>query len=166
MQFRSTAVTVLRRTWHPLIVLELIDLEPAEIVPIRPTASDDAQQVFDFLAPFVAQRKLIRRSLDEVRTLTRHGFLAEVEGVGVGFAAVEIYSRKLAEIQCLAVDPAFQKRGIGRRLVLQCLQRAREMDVMEVMVISAFDDFLRSCGFDFALPDQKKALFCQLRPRE
>ena len=141
-------------------------MDPSDPVPIRPTVSEDAQRVFDFLAPFVAQRKLIRRSLDEVRTLTRHGFLAETDGMSVGFAAVEIYSRKLSEIQCLAVDPGFQKRGIGRRLFLQCLQRDLEMDVMEVMVISAFDEFLRSCGFDFALPDQIKALFCQLRPRE
>ncbi|MGB7324458.1 MAG: N-acetylglutamate synthase, partial [Rubripirellula sp.] len=42
---------------------------------------------------------------------------------------------------------------------------AKDLNVMEVMAISSSEKFLQGCGFDFALPDQKKALFCQLRPR-
>jgi amino-acid N-acetyltransferase len=78
---------------------------------------------------------------------------------------VEIYSRKLAEVQSLAVRDGFQKLGIGRELIHRVIERARDVGVMEVMAISASDSFLIHCGFDYALPDQKKALFYQLRPR-
>lgn len=121
------------------------------------------------LRPYVAQRLLLQRSEAEVIELTRHGFVAETDDSirqPVGFAAIEIYSPKLAELQCLAVHHDHRRAGVGRDLVEACVQRARELNVMEVLAISSSEDFLRSCGFDFSLPDQKKAMFCQLRPRQ
>lgn len=134
-------------------------------ITYRTATADDVPRLLEMLESFVRARKLLRRSPEEIAVLTRHGFIAECDGQLVGFSAIEIYNRKLAEIQSLAVLEGFQNRGIGRKLVMQCLQRARELDVMEVLAISASEDFLRSCGFDYSLPDQKRALFCQLRPR-
>ena len=139
-------------------------MSPSEI-SFRHATAEDVPRLLEMLEPFVRARKLLRRTPEEVAVLTRHGFVAEAEGELVGFSAIEIYSRKLAEIQSLAVADGFQNRGIGRKLVMQCLERARELDVMEVLAISASEDFLRSCGFDYSLPDQKRALFCQLRQR-
>jgi amino-acid N-acetyltransferase len=84
----------------------------------------------------------------------------------VGFSAVEIYSRKLSEVQCLAVHEDFHGRGIGSELVRCCVEKAREKGVLEVMAISASDNFLRNLGFQYALPDQKRALFYQLKTRD
>ncbi len=122
------------------------------------------------------QRVLLDRSEAEVIELTRHGFVAERSPEGVpladqatspiiGFSAVEIYSPKLAELQCLVVHHDYQGTGVGRALVNACVERARGIGVMEVMAISSSEDFLKTCGFDYSLPDQKKALFCKLRPR-
>lgn len=116
------------------------------------------------------QRLLLSRSQPEIIELTRHGFVAELaDGDGkqriIGFSAVEIYSTKLAELQCLAVHNEFQGSGVGKALVASCVERARDLNVMEVMAISSSENFLLGCGFDFALPDQKKALFCRLRER-
>ena len=117
------------------------------------------------MRPFVAQRLLLSRTEAEIIELTRHGFVA-MQGIRcVGFAAIEIYSPKLAELQCLAVAPEAQRLGFGKRLVKECTDRAKSLGVMEVLAISSSEDFLRSCGFDYSLPDQKKALFMQLRPR-
>ncbi|QDV15300.1 Amino-acid acetyltransferase [Rosistilla oblonga] len=133
---------------------------------IREATADDAAVIWEFLEPFFADRLLLRRSEEEVQVLSKHGFVAFEADVCIGFAAVEIYSRKLAEIQCLAVSERFRNQGIGHELVRRCAMRARELGVMEVMAISSSERFLQSCGFDYALPDQKKALFYQLRPRE
>lgn len=103
---------------------------------------------------------LLRTSL-ELELLLRHGFIAQHAGKIVGFAAVEVYSRKLAEIQCLAVDEMYQRRGIGRELVNRCVQLANEMKILEVMAISQSEELFRACGFDYSLPNQKRALFIQ-----
>ena len=139
-------------------------------VVIRQARQSDAQAIHALMRPYVMQRLLLSRSEAEIIELTRHGFVAyvtagEQETKLVGFSAIEVYSPKLAELQCLAVHHDFQGSGTGSALVKRCIARARELNVMEILAISSSEKFLQSCGFDFSLPDQKKALFCQLRPR-
>lgn len=134
--------------------------QPADI-HLSDATSIDIRAVSNFLQPFVDQEFLLPRTRDELKHLLKHAFVARWRRKVVGFAAVEIYSRKLAEIQCLAVHPEFQRMGIGRRLVTACVRRAKEMKVLELMAISASDAFLKECGFDYSLPKQKRALFVE-----
>lgn len=122
---------------------------------------DDLERVLIFLKPFMSGRDLLPRTSIEMELLLKHAFIAVVQNQIVGFAAVEIYSKKLAEIQCLAVTAEFRRRGVGRKLVEMCIQRARDQKVVEVMAISSSDDMFRACGFDYSLPNQKRALFIQ-----
>jgi len=137
---------------------------------IRRAHFDDIEPIQALLQPFIEQRKLLRRMRSELILLMANGYVAEILEEGrskiVGFAAVEIYSRKLSEIQCLAVDDNYQGRGIGSDLVRACVDRAREKGILEVMAISASDAFLRKLGFDYSLPEQKRALFFQLHSRD
>lgn len=128
-------------------------------VEIRPVEREDLAGLADFIEPFVAEGRLLPRTTDELEELVYNGFIAEVAGRLIGFAALEIYSRKLAEIRSLAVATEFQGQGVGRLLVDQCVDRARKRDILEVMAITSSEVFFRSCGFDFTLPGEKKALF-------
>nr|WP_236616147.1 GNAT family N-acetyltransferase [Rhodopirellula europaea] len=134
-------------------------------VTVRQSTPLDAEAIHALMRPFVSQHLLLSRTEAEIIELTRHGFVAMVGPRCIGFAAIEVYSPKLAELQCLAVHPEAQRLGLGRKLVGHCIERARTLGVMEILAISSSEDFLKSCGFDYSLPDQKKALFCQLRPR-
>src|SRR5262249_35688247 len=107
--------------------------------------------------------KLLPRTFDELQTLLSNCFIAEMDGKIVGCAAIEVYSAKLAELRSLAVATDVQKQGIGRQLVEACVNRARQRHVLEVMAITSSEDFFRSCGFDFTLPGEKKALFIATR---
>ncbi len=133
---------------------------------IRPTTADDLDAVIALLAPFVERRQLMRRTEQETQSLLATGFAGDFQGQLVGFAAVEIYSNKLAEIQCLAVLSEHRRHGLGGRLVRSCIELATKRGVMEVMAISSSDAFLKELGFDYSLPDQKRALFYQLRTRD
>jgi amino-acid N-acetyltransferase len=130
-------------------------------VEIRPATSDDVEGIARLIAPFVQAKKLLPRTEQELKDLTRNGFVAVVGAEIVGFSAVDVYSRKLAELVCLAVEDERQREGIGKRLVQECVARARSLNVLEIMAISASDAFLKECGFDYSLPDQKRALFHQ-----
>jgi amino-acid N-acetyltransferase len=132
-------------------------------VIVRDATPADVPQISELIAPFVAEKKLLPRTDAELVELTRNGFVAVAGDRIVGFAAVEVYSKKLAEIQCLAVCGSRQREGIGKRLVRYCIRRSRELNVLELMAISASEAFLRDCGFDYALPEQKRALFYQPR---
>lgn len=132
----------------------------------RDSRPEDAPRVGRFIEPFVARKQLLPRNEEDLLRLTRHGFLAELQGEIVGCAAVEVYSSKLAEVQCLAVHDEHHGKGIGKQLVQMCIERARRERVLELMVISSSDEFLRSCGFDYSLPSQRRALFIHTRDDE
>ncbi|MEE2686289.1 MAG: GNAT family N-acetyltransferase [Planctomycetota bacterium] len=137
-----------------------MDGKTCVVIPARPT---DLDAVMALLAPYMENNLLLKRSGEQVADLLQTGFVARDGGQVIGFAAVEIYSSKLAEIQCLAVDSDWQQRGVGKQLVACCIDMARREKVLEVMAISASDEFLVSCGFDYSLPGQKRALFIQTR---
>lgn len=115
------------------------------------------------IEPFVRQRKLLPRTIDELALLLPNYFVAEAGDRIVGCVALEVYSSKLAELRSLVVDPEFQGRGVGKLLVEACVNRAREEQILEVMAITSAEEFFQSCGFDFTLPGEKKALFYQTR---
>ena len=130
---------------------------------IRPATDQDLDAVMVLLGPLMEQHLLLERSAEQVGQLLETGFVVVSGDHVIGFATIEIYSSKLAEIQCLAVLSEWQQRGIGRELVEHCVAVARREKVLEVMAISARDEFLVSCGFDYSLPEQKRALFIQTR---
>lgn len=132
-------------------------------VTIRPARPEDRRGFLDFIAPFIDEGRLLPRTEIEFDDLLPGLFIAEQDGAIVGCAALEIYSRKLAEVRSLAVAPSVQGMGVGKRLVNACLQRATERDILEVMAITSSEAFFRACGFDFTLPGEKKALFYQTR---
>ena len=133
-------------------------------VTIRSAAAADIPAIAELIKPFVEEGSLLERTYDEFEELLPNFFVAVDEnGVLVGCAALEIYSRKLAEIRSLAVSPEVQGQGVGRKLVDACVERARERNVLEVMAITASDAFFQSCGFDYTLPSLKRAVFLQTR---
>jgi N-acetylglutamate synthase-like GNAT family acetyltransferase len=138
--------------------------DPVDSYSIRPARRSDGPLVLELIEPYVAQRVLLPRTLDEIEELLNCGFVAEADGKIIGFSALEIYSKKLAEIRSLCVADTFQRSGVGKQLVAACVQFARERRILEVMAISSSEDFFRSCGFDFTLPGEKKAFFLQTRP--
>ena len=130
---------------------------------IRPARFDDLEKIEDLIEPFVDGGKLLPRTWDELQSLVPTGFVWEESGESLGFAALEIYSRKLAEIRSLCVARRAQGQGVGKRLVKACIDFATERAVFEVMVVTSTEEFFQGCGFDFTLPGEKKALFLQTR---
>ncbi|REJ73994.1 MAG: GNAT family N-acetyltransferase [Planctomycetota bacterium] len=140
---------------------------PSDDAPfqVRATTPDDLDALESFIAPFVEDGRILPRTKEELNQLLSTGFLAESNHGIIGFAALEVYSPKLGEIRSLCVAPAAQGMGIGRRLVRECLQLAERRGVFEVMAITSQDEFFKSCGFDFTLPGEKKALFFPVREK-
>ena len=126
---------------------------------LRNARREDIPAILQLITPYIEQHVLMPRDANDLEKLIPHGFIAEAADRLVGFAALEIYSSKLAEIQCLAVEELYQQHGLGKQLVEACVQRARDEQVWELLAITSSDGFLRSCGFDYSLPDQRRALF-------
>lgn len=135
----------------------------APVTTIRLAKHEDLAAIEALIRRFVQGGKLLPRTFQELESLLETLFVAEMNGEIVGCAALDIYNRKLAEIRSLAVAPETQGTGLGKRLVQACVQLAEERGIFEVMAISSSEDFFKACGFDFTLPNERKAFFMQTR---
>jgi len=65
----------------------------------------------------------------------------------VGCCALEIYSKRLAEVRSLAVRKDFQHKGIAKQLIRACTAQAKENAVYELFCITGNPDFFEKQGF-------------------
>lgn len=154
---------MLRKVYQVTKMLETTMIQTDILV--RLAHRDDIPEIAEMIRPYVDEGKLLERTYDEFEELLPTFFVAVAEANGeiVGCAALEIYSRKLAEIRSLAVRSTAQGRGVGKMLIEACVNLARERGILEVMAITSSDGFFQSCGFDYTLPGAKRALFLQTR---
>ena len=130
------------------------------MVTVRLATQNDIPSMRDLISQSVERGEVLPRTLQELTDLLPTFFVAEsTENSIVGTAALEVYSPKLAELRSLCILPDAQGEGIGKALVRACLDLARERGVFEVMAITDKESFFRSCGFDYVLPNQRRALF-------
>lgn len=78
-----------------------------------------------------------------------HVFVAQRDGVIVGFAAVLPRPDGNAELDALFVEPSLWKRGVGRLLVEHCADVARERAsrILHVVGNPHAEGFYVACGF-------------------
>ena len=65
----------------------------------------------------------------------------------VGCCALQIYSKRMAEVRSLVVHPDFQDQRIASRLVELCKQRARKRGVKELFAVTSETSFFGRAGF-------------------
>jgi amino-acid N-acetyltransferase len=82
----------------------------------------------------------------------------------IGCCALQIYSKRIAEVRSLAVRPDFQDRGAGSELVERCKRRARERGVRELFAVTSQIAFFERLGFA-TFRREKTAMFFELAPR-
>lgn len=126
-------------------------------IRVRSATADDAARVAALVnQAFAIERFFVdgdRTDEDEVRALmARGGFLcAEVGGELVGCVFLEVRGER-GYFGMLAVSPAQQKAGIGRRLVAECEARLRAagcaaVDIKIVDLRRELPPFYRTLGY-------------------
>ena len=80
----------------------------------------------------------------------------------LGCCALQIYSKRLAEVRSLVVHPDFQNRGIASRLVELCKSRARARGVRELFAVTSETSFFGRAGFS-TFRREKIAMFFDVR---
>lgn len=90
--------------------------------------------------------------------------VACVGGKVVGCCALQVYSKRLAEVRSLAVHPDFQDSGVASTLVGGCTQRARDRGVRELFAVTSETRFFGRLGFT-TFRREKTAMFLEVAPR-
>ncbi|MFA6143067.1 MAG: N-acetyltransferase, partial [Candidatus Omnitrophota bacterium] len=98
------------------------------------------------------RERMLPRSLNELYENIRD-FWVYAEGNNIyGCCALHIDWEDLAEIKSLAVAPAKGRKGIGKKLLGQCLKDAKALKVKKIFALTYIPEFFEK--FDFAIVDK------------
>lgn len=140
--------------------------EVSKVRSARLSDLDDIERIVNYWAN--AGENLPRNRDDLVRSI-HHFAVAEHDDKVSGAASLYIYGTGLAEIRSLGVDNAMHGHGQGRALVQFILQRAKDIELQRVIVLTRQPDFFIKLGFNHTdkseLPE-KVIKDCEICPRK
>jgi len=91
---------------------------------------------------------ILERSEDEIATNIRSYVLAKDDGKLVGYTALHVHSKRLAEIRSLIVSEEYRGQDIGKRMVDFTLKEAKALGVEEdVLVLTYLPKFFEKLDF-------------------
>jgi amino-acid N-acetyltransferase len=114
---------------------------------IRKAQISDIKQVHKLINEFAKREEMIPRSLNELYENLRDFIVCEDNGNICGACALHTMWEDLAEIRSLAVKKEYQKMGIGKKLVIQCLKEAKSLGIKRVFALTYQPEFFRKIGF-------------------
>jgi len=116
-----------------------------ELVKAKLSDIPDMQKL---VASEVKEGTILNRTEDEVATNIRSYVLAKDGDRLVGYTALHVHSRRLAEIRSLIVDEAYRGQKVGQRMVQFTLEEAKNLGVEEdVLVLTYLPDFFQKLNF-------------------
>ena len=92
----------------------------------------DAAQIQKLVNNFAEKDEMLARPLSEIYENIRDYFVIRAGDKVVACGALHVSWADLAEIKSLAIDQAWQKKGLGELIVEACLKEARELNITTV----------------------------------
>ncbi len=114
---------------------------------IRKAKISDLKHVHKLINEYAKKEEMIPRSLSELYENMRDLFVCEYNANICGVCALHIMWEDLAEIRSLAVDSEYQKMGIGKNLVRQCLKEAKLLGLQKIFALTYHPEFFKKLGF-------------------
>lgn len=114
---------------------------------IRKAKPKDAVSIHGLINFYAKEGLLLPVSLNNLYDNIRDFWVYERNGQILGCCALHITWEDLAEIRSLAVKREAHGRGIGKKLVLRCLEEAKELELKKVFVLTYQVEFFKKLGF-------------------
>lgn len=116
-------------------------------IRIRPALPEDVQAIAALVEPYVQRRILLGKDLVDFYEAVQEFLVADLEGRIVGCGALHVMWEHLAEVRTLAVCESVLGRGVGHRLLVSLMDRARELRLSELFCLTFEVDFFAAHGF-------------------
>lgn len=114
---------------------------------IRKAKISDLKHIHKLINEYARKEEMIPRPLSELYESMRDFIVCEYGSNICGVCALHIMWEDLAEIRSLAVDREYQKMGIGKNLVRQCLKEAKLLGLQRVFALTYHPEFFKKLGF-------------------
>ncbi|MGI6678312.1 MAG: N-acetyltransferase [Dehalobacterium sp.] len=107
----------------------------------------DVEAIHGLINDYANKGLMLARSRSSIYENLREYLIAEDEGNVVGVGGLHIMWHDLGEIRALAIDPAYVKQGIGRRIIELLEEEARGLGLPQLFALTYQPGFFVKCGF-------------------
>ncbi len=114
---------------------------------VKKATLKDAKSIHRLINKLAERDEMLPRSLNEIYENIRDFFVCRDKGKITGTSALHIMWENLAEIRSIAVLKNYQQKGIGKKIIEQCLAEANTLGVKKVFALTYNPDFFRKFGF-------------------
>ncbi|MEX0775398.1 MAG: N-acetyltransferase [Phycisphaeraceae bacterium] len=114
---------------------------------IRRAGIQDIPQIGDIINSSAEYGLMLHRSLAFLYEHVRDFHVEVRQRKVVGVCGLSIVWANMAELYALAVMPEFRGKGLGKRLVLSCVDEADELGIRKIMTLTYEQAFFAKCGF-------------------
>ncbi len=114
---------------------------------VRKATLNDAKSIHSLVNKFARKDEMLPRSLNEIYENIRDFYVCENNGKVIGASALHILWEDLAEIRSIAVLKDFHGKGVGRKLITQCLKEAKGLRVKKIFALTYNTEIFKSFGF-------------------
>jgi len=114
---------------------------------IRKANLNDVKKIQKLINHYARHNQMLPRSLNELYENIRDFFVYAEGNAIYGCCALHIDWEDLAEIKSLAVAKSKSGKGIGRRLLMQCLKEAKGLKVKRIFALTYIPGFFELFGF-------------------
>ncbi len=117
------------------------------MVRIRPASEADIQPICDLVNHFADQNLMLHRTPEQVRRALGDFLVAEADGRVIGCGYLAYLGPDLVELRSLAVDPAWQGKGVGGEIVDALVTLARQRGLRQICALTLAPHFFERQGF-------------------
>ncbi len=96
----------------------------------------DIEAMQEMVAEYVADGTILKREDDEVATNIRSYIVAKEGEKLIGYLALHIHTKDLAEIRSFIVDKDYRNKGIGTVLVHEAKAEAKALGVRRILTLT------------------------------
>ncbi len=115
---------------------------------IRKAKITDAKEIYSLIDSWSQEGRVLKRSLNYVYENIRDFWIYETGSRIGGACALHVVGwQDLGEIKSLVVSKTSQDKGIGTKLVSQCIKEAKTIGIKSIFALTFVPQFFKKLGF-------------------
>jgi len=124
------------------------ELADSSVFAVRTARTPDVPMIARIVAGFADDRRLLHKeTVTYYENVQEFRVAVDATNRVIGCGALHVLWEDLAEIRTLAVDPAWQGRGVGHQLLEELLTQAERLGVSRLFCLTFEVEFFARHGF-------------------
>ena len=127
---------------------------------IRKAKVADVKTIHKLINFYAGKGEMLPRSMNELYESLRDFFVFEEKDKVVACCALHVDWEDLAEIKSLAVESGYTGKGIGKKLVDECIKDANNLGIKRLFALTYKPGFFEKNGFKKVDKDELPHKIC------